>query len=65
MVHKMRSAAKLFYTAVFAFVTVADASHVSTELDTAKCAVSQSRKPGGKKQQAWIDFADIFMIAVV
>lgn len=59
MVHKMRSAAKLFYTAVFAFATVADASHVSQELDTAKCAVSPSRKAGGKKPQAWIDLADI------
>lgn len=42
MVHKMRSAAKLFYTAVFALATVADASHVSQELDTAKCAFDPS-----------------------
>jgi hypothetical protein len=65
MVHKMRSAAKLFYTAVFAFVTVADASHASKELDTAKCAVSESWRHGGEKSQAWNDLADICMIAVV
>ncbi|KAJ5719895.1 Endoplasmic reticulum oxidoreductin-1 [Penicillium malachiteum] len=38
----MRSAAKLFYTAVFAFVSLADASHGSQQLDTAKCAFDSS-----------------------
>ncbi|KAJ5622445.1 Endoplasmic reticulum oxidoreductin-1 [Penicillium herquei] len=38
----MRSAAKLFYTAVFAFVSLADASHASQQLDTAKCAFDSS-----------------------
>ncbi|KAJ6015360.1 Endoplasmic reticulum oxidoreductin-1 [Penicillium herquei] len=38
----MRSAATLFYTAVFAFVSLTDASHDSQQLDTAKCAFDSS-----------------------
>ncbi|KAJ5291010.1 Endoplasmic reticulum oxidoreductin-1 [Penicillium angulare] len=42
MVDKMRSAAKLFYTAVFAFLSLTDASHASQDLDATKCAFAPS-----------------------
>ena len=39
----MRSATRLFFTAVFAFVSLADAGrHGSQDLDSMKCAVSRN-----------------------
>lgn len=53
MVSKMRSAAGLFYAAVFGFMGVADAeSHGTKTTDMVnKCAVSESRSSGSPRWQ--------------